>query len=226
MVRCYLPVLLRRGEAFRERGPRARRRDRMGLALLRTRAGRPLDARHAELGNDRREVSHDEVGAIRHQRNVAELCASEGIDFQWEKVKPGNTRLAHRIIQVAQTKGLGTKAAEVLFEAYMNEGEAIGERSVIERIAARIGFSDDEIDATFSSRVIEDQIAADQQTAMEIGVTGVPFFVIDGKIALSGAQPRHVFEQALDRVLLSKFERIEDDQAVICDANGCRVPGT
>lgn len=69
----------------------------------------------------------NEAGAIQHQRNVAELCASEGIDFQWEKVKPGNTRFAHRIIQAAQAKSLGTKAAEVLFEAYMNESEAIGE---------------------------------------------------------------------------------------------------
>ncbi|MGI2033867.1 DsbA family oxidoreductase [Rhizobium panacihumi] len=168
----------------------------------------------------------NEAGAIQHQRNVAELCASEGIDFQWQKVKPGNTRLAHRIIQVAQAKGLGIKAAEVLFEAYMNEGEAIGERSVIERIAARIGLSHEEINAALSSNVIDDQIAADQQTAMEIGVTGVPFFVIDGKVALSGAQPRQVFDQALDRILLSKIERVEDDQALICDVDGCRIPDT
>ncbi|MBB4350724.1 putative DsbA family dithiol-disulfide isomerase [Rhizobium cellulosilyticum] len=84
----------------------------------------------------------------------------------------------------------------------MNDGEATGERSVIERIAKSIGLSPEKIGIVLSSPNIDANIEADLQTAQEIGVTGVPLFVIDGKVALSGAQPREVFNKALERVLL------------------------
>lgn len=60
---------------------------------------------------------------------------------------------------------------------------------------------------------------------MEFGLTGVPFFVIDGKVALSGAQPREVFNMALDQVMVSKIEIVGGDDAVVCGPDGCRIPG-
>lgn len=73
------------------------------------------------------------------ERNIAEMAAGEGIDFQWQQAKSGNSFNAHRIIHLAQSKGLGSQAEEAFFHAYMTEGLAIGEREVVEEIASRIG---------------------------------------------------------------------------------------
>ncbi len=72
------------------------------------------------------------------ERNIATMAASEGIDFQWQKANSGNSFNAHRIIHLAQSKGLGNEAKEAFFHAYMTEGLAIGEREVVEEIASRI----------------------------------------------------------------------------------------
>jgi len=69
------------------------------------------------------------------ERNVAAMAAVEGIDFQWQKANSGNSFNAHRIIHLAQSKGLGNEAEEAFFHAYMTEGLAIGEREVVEEIA-------------------------------------------------------------------------------------------
>ena len=69
------------------------------------------------------------------ERNVAAMAASEGIDFQWQKANSGNSFNAHRIIHLAQSKGLGNEAKEAFFHAYMTEGLAIGESEVVEEIA-------------------------------------------------------------------------------------------
>lgn len=77
---------------------------------------------------------------------------------------------------------------------------------MIERIAKSVGLSPEEIGTALSSPHHRAKIEADQQTALEIGVTGVPFFVIAGKVALSRAQPWEIFDEAPDRILLSKIE--------------------
>jgi hypothetical protein len=74
------------------------------------------------------------------ERNIAEMAAGEGIDFQWQQAKSGNSFNAHRIIHLAQSKGLGSQAEEAFFHAYMTEGLAIGEREVVEEIASELAW--------------------------------------------------------------------------------------
>ncbi|MEC8568785.1 MAG: DsbA family oxidoreductase, partial [Pseudomonadota bacterium] len=132
------------------------------------------------------------------ERNVAAMAASEGIDFQWQKANSGNSFNAHRIIHLAQSKGLGNEAKEAFFHAYMTEGLAIGEREVVEEIASRIGLDNAEVEYVLDSDELADFVRHDEKIAHEqLKVTGVPFFVFDQKLALSGAQPREVFLQAL-----------------------------
>lgn len=155
------------------------------------------------------------------ERNVATLAASEGIDFQWEKANSGNSFNAHRIIHLAQSKGLGNQAKEAFFHAYMTEGLAIGEREVIEEIASRIGLDHAEVEYVLDSDEFAEFVRHDEKIAHEqLNVTGVPFFVFEQKYALSGAQPREVFLQALQQA-----EKIQaDTHAAQCDDQQCDIP--
>jgi len=158
------------------------------------------------------------------ERNVAAMAASEGIDFQWQKANSGNSFNAHRIIHLAQSKGLGNEAKEAFFHAYMTEGLAIGEREVVEEIASRIGLDNAEVEYVLDSDELADFVRHDEKIAHEqLKVTGVPFFVFDQKLALSGAQPREIFLQALQQAQTSSVESIEQDNSAQCNDESCEI---
>ena len=157
------------------------------------------------------------------ERNVAAMAATEGIDFQWQKANSGNSFNAHRIIHLAQSKGLGNEAEEAFFYAYMTEGLAIGEREVVEEIASRIGLDNAEVEYVLNSDELADFVRHDEKIAREqLNITGVPFFVFDQKLALSGAQPREIFLQALQQAQ-SEITEIEQDEAAQCNDESCEI---
>ncbi len=160
------------------------------------------------------------------ERNIAAMAASEGIDFQWQKANSGNSFNAHRIIHLAQSKGLGNEAKEAFFHAYMTEGLAIGEREVVEEIASRIGLDNAEVEYVLDTNELSDFVRHDEKIAHEqLNVTGVPFFVFDQRIALAGAQPREVFLQVLEKAQIkADTEKVEQDDAAVCTDETCDVP--
>ncbi|WP_173912172.1 DsbA family oxidoreductase [Acinetobacter sp. Marseille-Q1618] len=163
---------------------------------------------------------------VETQKNIAEIAASEGIEFNWEKANSGNTFNAHRIIHLAQSKGLGNEAEEAFFHAYMTEGLAIGEREIIEDIASRIGLDHNEVDYVLDSEEFADFVRHDEKIAHEqLKVTGVPFFVFDQRLALSGAQPPEVFLQVLQQALsTAPKQEIENAQGAVCNDDSCEIP--
>lgn len=160
------------------------------------------------------------------ERNIAAAALSEGIQFNWEKANSGNTFNAHRIIHLAQSKGLGTEAEEAFFHAYMTEGLAIGERETVEEIASRIGLDNAEVEYVLDSEEFADFVRHDEKLAHEqLNVTGVPFFVFDQRLALSGAQPREVFLQALQQAISTQAQgEIEQEDGAVCNDESCEVP--
>ena len=90
------------------------------------------------------------------QRNIAAMAAEEGIQFNWENANSGNTFNAHRIIHLAQSKGLGSEAKEAFFYSYMTQGLSIGERETIEDVAARIGLNPVEVEDVLDSEEYAD----------------------------------------------------------------------
>ena len=158
------------------------------------------------------------------ERNVAAMAATEDIDFQWQKANSGNSFNAHRIIHLAQSKGLGNEAKEAFFHAYMTEGLAIGEREVVEEIASRIGLDHAEVEYVLNSDELADFVRHDEKIAHEqLNVTGVPFFVFDQKLALSGAQPREIFLQALQQAQSTSAEEIQQTDTVQCSDDQCEI---
>lgn len=156
------------------------------------------------------------------QRNIAEMAKAEGIEFNWQNANSGNTLDAHRIIHLAQSKGLGSEAKEAFFYSYMTDGLAIGERETLEDVAARIGLNPVEVDDVLDSDEYADFVKFDEATARDqLNVTGVPFFVFDQRIALSGAQPTEVFVQVLEKALKPVDGNTETNQAEQCDDTQC-----
>lgn len=156
------------------------------------------------------------------QRNIADMAKAEGIEFNWQNANSGNTLDAHRIIHLAQSKGLGSEAKEAFFYSYMTDGLAIGERETLEDVAARIGLNPVEVDDVLDSDEYADFVKFDEATARDqLNVTGVPFFVFDQRIALSGAQPTEVFVQVLEKALEPVDTNTETNQAEQCDDTQC-----
>lgn len=155
------------------------------------------------------------------QRNIAEMAKAEGIEFNWEGANSGNTFNAHRLIHLAQSKGLGNEAQEAFFYSYMTQGLAIGERETLEDVAARIGLNPVEVDDLLDSEEYADFVKFDQEVAHEqLKVTGVPFFVFDQRVALAGAQPKEVFLQVFEKAL----DTSTNSQAAQCSPETCDTP--
>jgi protein disulfide-isomerase len=136
-----------------------------------------------------------------------------------------NSFKAHRLIQLAKTKGLGDAAEEALFKAYFTEGKNVSDMEALSSIALSIGLEASDVALALS----EDQYAAavtqDVLEAQQIGVQGVPFFVFDRKYAISGAQPVPAFTQTLEQAYQEWSSKqqatvLQVQQGPSCDIEG------
>ena len=123
---------------------------------------------------------------------------SVGIDFAFEKItRQPNTLDAHRLISWAQARGDAEEVVERLFRAYFVEGRLIGDRDVLAAIAGEAGLPADQARSHLDSNEGAAAIAEMDRRVRELGVTGVPFFIFGGRVAVSGAQPPDVLAQAM-----------------------------
>ena len=133
--------------------------------------------------------------------NVIETAKKVGLTYDFEKSIVANSFDAHKLIQFAKAYGLGDDVEESLFKAYFSEGKDMSDHSTLISIGKEIGLVESEIISALSSEDFSKKVNADIKEANEIGVTGVPFFVFDRKYAVSGAQPKESFLNALQQSL-------------------------
>jgi predicted DsbA family dithiol-disulfide isomerase len=126
-------------------------------------------------------------------------AAAEGLDFRFDRARGGNTFDAHRLIHLAATYGHQAAAQERFMAAHFTEGEAIADPETLVRLAAEVGVDPVEArDVLQSDRFAED-VRQDEMLASSLGIQGVPFFVLDRRYGVSGAQPPEVLLQALEQ---------------------------
>jgi predicted DsbA family dithiol-disulfide isomerase len=111
----------------------------------------------------------------------------------------GNTFDAHRLIHLASERGMQDQAVERLFRAYFTEGRPVFDQADLTGLAADSGLDPAEAGKALADGSYADAVRADEQQAAELGISGVPFFVLDGRYAVSGAQPASTFSLALER---------------------------
>ncbi len=133
--------------------------------------------------------------------NVILSAKHIGLTYNYEKAIVANSFNAHRLIQLAKTKSLGDQAEEALFKAYFTEGKNINDTATLIGIGCNIGLACDAVSNMLASNEMASAVNSDIQESREIGVKGVPFFVIDRKYAVSGAQPVEVFVETLEKAM-------------------------
>ncbi|MBX3065947.1 MAG: DsbA family oxidoreductase [Anaerolineae bacterium] len=131
--------------------------------------------------------------------HITELAAAEGLEYNFDRMRVGNSFDAHRLIHLAAHHGLQSEMKERIQRAYFTEGQSFGNVDALVQLASDVG-----LDAAEARRVLEGndyaaEVRGDERRAQMLGITGVPFFVFDEKFAVSGAQPSELFEEALAR---------------------------
>jgi protein disulfide-isomerase len=132
-------------------------------------------------------------------QHVASAAQEAGLSLDSGNTLVANTFNAHRLIQMAQTRGLAGEAQEHLFQAFFTDGQNIDDARTLAAIGASIGLEQSEVDEMLSSTAYDEIVRQDESQAQSLGINGVPFFVFDNKYAISGAQPPAAFLQALQQ---------------------------
>lgn len=130
---------------------------------------------------------------------VTDMATGVGLNYDFDKAVVANSFDAHRFIQYAKTKGKGDAAEEALFKAYFTEGKNTADHAVLIRLGTEIGLDANTVKTMLDNNDYADEVKRDIAEAQQIGVSGVPFFVVDRKYAVSGAQDPKVFLETLTK---------------------------
>lgn len=168
------------------------------------------------------------VSQIRAQQaRIVSLGAERGIDFRFDQAIGGNTFDAHRLLHLALRRDLQLELKHRLGRAYFTDGEPIGDPDTLRRAAIDVGLDPDEVEAVLTGDAFAVEVRADIDAARQLGISGVPFFVVDGRLGVSGAQPPEVLLDVLEQGWASRApEPIAvvagaDDAA--CGPDGCEI---
>jgi protein disulfide-isomerase len=136
--------------------------------------------------------------------NLTRMAQSFGLDYRFGQTKITNSFDAHRVIQLSKKYGRSNEMEELLFKAYFTDGELISDHATLTRLATEAGLPEEEVALALESNQYADKVHQDIAEARQLGTSGVPFFVLDRKYAIVGAQDSAVFKQALEKALAEK----------------------
>jgi predicted DsbA family dithiol-disulfide isomerase len=133
------------------------------------------------------------------QRQMEERAAREGLTFRMDGLRSGSTYDAHRLLHLAKSQGRQSELVERFHRAYFTEHASVFDRLSLTDQAVQAGLERQEVQRVLVDESYGDAVREDEATAQSLGANGVPFFVIDRRYGISGAQPAEVFSQALER---------------------------
>ncbi|MGA8415445.1 MAG: DsbA family oxidoreductase [Candidatus Dormiibacterota bacterium] len=154
--------------------------------------GDPVERLAAKYGMSR-------AAAEAAQARVTANAATEGLDFHLDRARSGNTFDAHRLIHLAHSVGRQDALKERLMAGYFVEGAAIGEHDVLTRLAVEAGLEEGAVRDVLAGDAYADDVRHDELEARQLGITGVPFFVLDRAYGVSGAQPSELILGAMQQ---------------------------
>ena len=176
-----------------------------------------------------KKYSMTEEQAVAANDRVTAIAAGVGLEYHLDRAAMGNTFDAHRLIHLAAAHGKGDAMKERLMAGYFTEGAPVGEAATLERLAADVGLDADEVRTVLAGDAFADDVRDDERQAAALGVSGVPFFVIDRAYGISGAQGPDVILGALERAWADTHPAGLVDAApggegaASCDGESCAV---
>lgn len=129
--------------------------------------------------------------------HMTQLAATEGLTYDFGSLQHTNTLRAHELLHYAKAKGAQAAMKERLMRAYFSEGRHVGRIDDLADLAAEVGLDRDDVVAALATRAYAHAVQDDLEQALAYGIQGVPFYVIDGRYGVSGAQSPELFAQAL-----------------------------
>lgn len=164
--------------------------------------------------------------AVASQERLTAKAAEEGLEFHFERARRANTFDAHRLLHHAMQVGRQGALKERLFLAYFRDGESISDHATLVRLAEESGIDGVEANEILGSRRYADEVRADEMDARALGISGVPFFVIDRHFGISGAQSPESILHVLDEAWVDTHSGLtySDDTETTCDEESCSLP--
>lgn len=153
---------------------------------------------------------------------ISLLGRREGIDFRYADTQYTNMLDAHRLTKLVASKGNKentNKVIHLLFDAYFTKNLKLADRSVLWDIACQVGIEEDELNKTLDSNDFIDDVRYDENEAYKLGIHGVPYFVIDDKYVISGAQTK----EGIKQTILKGVDETNgsSEQGMTCGPDGC-----
>ena len=164
-------------------------------------------------------ISRDEAAAMDGRVNAA--GAEVGLDLRLERTRGGNSFDAHRLLHLAAGGGVAGAVKERLLRACLVEGEPVGDPTTLARLAVEAGLPPAEVDAVLAGDHYAGAVRADEEAARALGVTGVPFFLIDETYGIPGAQAPEVFTNLLERAWSETHDAASAGAATETPADAC-----
>lgn len=152
-------------------------------------------------------------------QHTTQVASDMGLTIHFDKSMITNSFNAHRLIQFAKTKNRGNEAEEALFLAHFESGKNIDDSETLLQIGLSIGLEEAETRAVLASDAFTAAVRADENTAMKMGIRGVPFFVFNNQYAVSGAQSPEIFLQTLEQSW-TEYEK-ENPRLKIIEGESC-----
>jgi len=157
-----------------------------------------------------------------NSQRLSDTARDEGLAFDFEHIRSGNTFDAHRLVHLGHARGRQGAVKERLLKAYLEEGALMSDHATLVRLAVEAGLDESEATEMLASDQFADEVRADESQARELGINGVPCFVLDERFAVSGAQSPRILLSALHQAWA---EREQDPpafaEAAVCGPDGC-----
>jgi predicted DsbA family dithiol-disulfide isomerase len=175
-----------------------------------------------------RRYGRSEAGMREMLQHVIDTGAAEGLDLRLFHTVHTNTIDAHRLLHLALETGgpeLQRELKEALLTAYFVDAQDVGDHTVLRTVATGVGLAAERVDAVLAGEEYADAVAADVAQARAYGATGVPFFVVDQRYGVSGAQPAEVFSQVLEQAWSESHPVLQmaGGDADACGPDGCAL---
>ncbi|ENH97905.1 protein disulfide isomerase [Gracilibacillus halophilus YIM-C55.5] len=157
---------------------------------------------------------------------IREQARSVGLEFVFDTMKPTNTFDVHRVAKYAKEMGVEATFTEEMLHQYFSKSKNLSDQETLTTISENIGLDPHQVETILrDSNLYANNVRADEAEAQNLGITGVPFFVINQKYAISGAQPTETFLQAIERVHEEEKDGLQDltptTDADYCDGDHC-----
>jgi predicted DsbA family dithiol-disulfide isomerase len=160
--------------------------------------------------------------ATEMNEHLTATAALDGLNYRLDLARPGNTFDAHRLAHHASEEGHGEVMMERLMRAYLTEGASMSDPDTLVKLATEVGLDEKAAREVVEGNKYASEVRGDEQRAYSLGVEGVPFFVIDDRFGISGAQPADLLLNAMRSIAANGGADVEERHSEAqCDAEGC-----